>query len=65
MDEVNVLVKDMPIQPIAVSFFSFLGACRYQTDVERGAYAARHGFELDSANAASHVILSNIFVEAG
>lgn len=65
LDEVDVLVKEMPIQPTAVSFFSFLGACRYQTDVERGACAARHGFELDSANAASHVILSNIFVEAG
>lgn len=59
------LVRNMPCQPTVVSWMTFLGACKYQLDLERATYAANIIFELDPQNLAPYVILANIYAASG
>lgn len=65
LDEAEDIMNGMPVQPSAVSFMAMLGACRYRDDVERGERAAKHASELEPANRAPHLVLSNIYAAVG
>ena len=40
-------IREMPIEPTAAVWGALLGACRMHKNMELGAYAAEHVFELD------------------
>ncbi|KAH7434782.1 hypothetical protein KP509_06G034400 [Ceratopteris richardii] len=61
LDEAESLIWDMPDRPTIVTWMSLLGACRHQTDLQRGERAANILLQLDPENVASRVILSNIY----
>lgn len=65
LDEAEILINGMPIQPTSVSWMTLLGACRKQMDVERGEHIARHMFEMHPRNYSPYVMLSNIYAAAG
>jgi pentatricopeptide repeat protein len=65
LEEVKDLISKMPISPDATVWGSFLGACIIYNNTELGKYAAEHIFELNSKNAATYVVLSNIYAAVG
>ncbi|MCO5568603.1 hypothetical protein L7F22_022302 [Adiantum nelumboides] len=65
LDEAESLIYDMPDEPSVVTWMSLLGACRHQMDLKRGERAAKTLFQLDPENAASRVILSNMYAING
>jgi pentatricopeptide repeat protein len=65
LDEALDFINKMPIKPDATVWRCLLGACRIHTNVELGEYAAERLFELDTENAASYVLLSNMYAAAG
>eukprot|EP01018_Ginkgo_biloba_P020216 Gb_20456 [translate_table: standard] len=63
--EAQDFIDKMPIEPDAAVWGSLLGACRIHTNIELGEKVAGRLFELDPKNAASYVVLSNIYAAAG
>ncbi|XP_010271545.1 PREDICTED: pentatricopeptide repeat-containing protein At3g26782, mitochondrial-like [Nelumbo nucifera] len=63
--KVKKLMEDMPFEPNAVMWSSFLGSCRVFGEVELGKEAANQLFMMDPYTAAPYVTLSNIYAEAG
>lgn len=61
LNEAELLVRDMPFEPTAVSLTSLLGSCRQKGDLQRGERAAMRVLDLDSKDSAPYVVLSNIY----
>lgn len=56
-------INNMPIEPNAFGWCSFLGACRIHGDKERGKLAAEKLMKLEPENSGAHVLLSNILAK--
>lgn len=65
LDEAEKLIHSMPFHPTAVSWTSLMGACKNQDDMDRGVHAAEHLLKVESEDAASYVMLSNIYAAVG
>lgn len=65
MDEAEELLKKMPVKPDAIVWKALLAACRNHGNMELGKRAAESLFVLEPQNAASYVLLSNIYAAAG
>ncbi|XP_059068287.1 pentatricopeptide repeat-containing protein At3g26782, mitochondrial-like [Cryptomeria japonica] len=63
-DGLNLIIK-MPIKPLVVVWMCFLGACRLRINIGLGVFTAMLLFDLDPKNAATYVLLSNIYAEVG
>ncbi|XP_057837431.2 pentatricopeptide repeat-containing protein At2g03880, mitochondrial-like [Cryptomeria japonica] len=63
-DTLNFIIK-MPIKPVVVVWMCFLGACRSHLNIGLGVFTAMLLFDLDPKNAATYVLLSNIYAEVG
>ncbi|XP_057833052.2 pentatricopeptide repeat-containing protein At3g12770 [Cryptomeria japonica] len=60
----NFIIK-MPVKPVVVVWMCFLGACRSHRNIGLGVFTGMLLFDLDPKNAATYVLLSNIYAEAG
>ncbi|KAK2666033.1 hypothetical protein Ddye_004607 [Dipteronia dyeriana] len=65
LKEAYDLIMGMKVKPDFVIWGSLLGACRIYKNMELGEIAARKLFELDPNNCGYHVLLSNIYADAG
>eukprot|EP01018_Ginkgo_biloba_P019984 Gb_41801 [translate_table: standard] len=65
LDEAEELIHQMPFEPDAVVWRTLLGACRVHGDIELGKRAAESVLRLKPQDAASYVLLSNIYAAAG
>eukprot|EP00250_Pteridium_aquilinum_P010383 c19346_g1_i1 orf=1433-4231(-) len=65
LEEAENLIREMPFPATAVSWTSFLSACKGLADVKRGEWAAEHVSHLEPKNSAPYVILLNIYNAAG
>ncbi|XP_059069395.1 pentatricopeptide repeat-containing protein At3g24000, mitochondrial-like [Cryptomeria japonica] len=63
-DTLNFIIK-MPVKPVVVVWMCFLGACRLHMNIGLGVFTATLLFDLDPKNAATYVILSNIYAQVG
>ncbi|XP_057871944.2 pentatricopeptide repeat-containing protein At1g15510, chloroplastic isoform X2 [Cryptomeria japonica] len=63
-DTLNFIIK-MPVKPLVVVWICFLGACRLHMNIGLGVFTATLLFDLDPKNAATYVLLSNIYAEVG
>ncbi|XP_057836735.2 pentatricopeptide repeat-containing protein At5g27110 [Cryptomeria japonica] len=63
-DSLNFIIK-MPIKPVVVVWMCFLGSCRTHMNIGLGVFTAMVLFDLDPENAATYVLLSNIYAEVG
>ncbi|XP_057853782.1 pentatricopeptide repeat-containing protein At3g12770-like [Cryptomeria japonica] len=63
-DTLNFIVK-MPVKPVVIVWMCFLGACRSHVNLGLGLFTAMLLFEMDPKNAATYVLLSNIYAEVG
>ncbi|XP_059066135.1 pentatricopeptide repeat-containing protein At2g13600-like [Cryptomeria japonica] len=63
-ETLSFIIK-MPIKPVVVVWMCLLGACRSHNNIELGVFTATILLELDSTNAATYVLLSNIYSELG
>ncbi|CDP09649.1 unnamed protein product [Coffea canephora] len=59
------LVKSLPIQPDVNIWGALLGASRLHGDVETGCWAAENLLKLRPNHSGYHVLLSNMYAEAG
>nr|XP_010930665.1 pentatricopeptide repeat-containing protein At2g13600 [Elaeis guineensis] len=64
-NEVEKLIKEMPIIPDSILWGSLLAACRLHRNMEMGEWAAERLFELDPENSGPYVLLSNMYAELG
>ncbi|XP_057873711.1 pentatricopeptide repeat-containing protein At3g24000, mitochondrial [Cryptomeria japonica] len=60
----NFIIK-MPVKPEVVVWTCLLDACRPHNNIRLGAFAAKLLFEMYPDNAATYVLLSNMYVEVG
>eukprot|EP01018_Ginkgo_biloba_P036306 Gb_38750 [translate_table: standard] len=65
LDEAEVFINNMPFEPDAVVWGALLSACRIHGNMELGKRAAECLSKLEPLNAASYVLLSNIYSAAG
>ncbi|XP_057848233.2 pentatricopeptide repeat-containing protein At2g13600-like [Cryptomeria japonica] len=65
LEEALYLIIKMPIKPVVVVWTCLLGACRTHKNIGLGVFAATLLFHLDPKNAATYVLLSNIYAEVG
>ncbi|KAH9288084.1 hypothetical protein KI387_032201 [Taxus chinensis] len=63
-ETLNLIIK-MPIEPVLVVWTCLLAACRSHKNIGLGVFVATFLFELDPKNAATYVLLSNIYAEVG
>ncbi|XP_057871239.2 pentatricopeptide repeat-containing protein At3g49710 [Cryptomeria japonica] len=63
-EEVENLIRNMPFDPGAVGWAALLGACRSHGNVELGSHAADRLLKLEPENAASYVMLANMYAAA-
>ncbi|XP_057816435.1 pentatricopeptide repeat-containing protein At2g13600 [Cryptomeria japonica] len=63
-ESLNFIIK-MPIKPLAIVWMCLLGACKSYKNIVLGVFTANLLFELDPKNAATYVLLSNIYAELG
>ncbi|KAF5190904.1 Pentatricopeptide repeat-containing protein [Thalictrum thalictroides] len=59
------ILEEMPFEPNAVMWSSFLGSCRVYAQVDLGREAANHLFKMDPYNPAPYVTMANIYADAG
>ncbi|CAL9174912.1 unnamed protein product [Musa hybrid cultivar] len=64
-DEAEGLVKRMPFDPGLIGWATLLSACRTHGNLELGAMAAEKLLQLEPANAAAYVMLSNMYASTG
>lgn len=65
LDEAEDLINSIPYEPDAILWKALLGACRVHGNLDIGRRAAEHLFDLEPQNAASYVLLSNVYAAAG
>ncbi|XP_011620442.1 pentatricopeptide repeat-containing protein At5g16860 [Amborella trichopoda] len=65
LNEAQVLIGSMPMEPSAVVWVALLSACRTHAHVELAELASQKLMELDSENAGTYTLLSNIYANAG
>ncbi|KAK9282672.1 hypothetical protein L1049_010892 [Liquidambar formosana] len=65
LDDAMEFIKKMPIEPNEMIWQTLLGACRVHGDVELGEIAAQRILSIRPEYAASYVLLSNMYIEAG
>lgn len=65
LDEGELLISRMAVQPNATSWLTLLSACRRHSDVERGKRVAQRLLDLDPERTAAYVLLSNMYAENG
>ena len=65
LDEAENMLKSLGFEPTYAQWVSLLGACRNQSDVERGERAATHALTLDPTNRSPSLMLSHIYAQAG
>jgi pentatricopeptide repeat protein len=58
-------IKNMVLQPDALIWRTLLGACRVHGNIELGKRAAKCLLELEPHNAATYVLLSNMYASVG
>ncbi|KAH9291214.1 hypothetical protein KI387_043595, partial [Taxus chinensis] len=63
-DEVENFINDMPFEPAVLIWRTLLGGCRIHRNIELGKHAAKCALELEPQDAATYVLLSNMFAEA-
>ncbi|KAH7554069.1 hypothetical protein JRO89_XS12G0105400 [Xanthoceras sorbifolium] len=63
LKEAEDFINNMPFEPNAFGWCSFLGACRIHGDKERGKIAAEKLMQLEPENSGAHVLLSNIYAK--
>ncbi|XP_057873083.2 putative pentatricopeptide repeat-containing protein At3g23330 [Cryptomeria japonica] len=63
-DTLNLIIK-MPVKPLVTVWICFLSACKSHLNISLGIFTAMLLFDLDPRNAATYVLLSNIYAEAG
>lgn len=65
LDRAERFIREMPFEPTAAVWGALLGACRMHKNMELGAYAAEHVFELDPNDSGPHILLYNMYASAG
>ncbi|CAM6129945.1 unnamed protein product [Calypogeia fissa] len=65
LEEAELFIREMPVEPDAITWGTLLGACRVHGNVEFGELAAKELFKLEPNDAPAHVLLSNIYAAAG
>ncbi|XP_077235272.1 pentatricopeptide repeat-containing protein At1g59720, chloroplastic/mitochondrial-like isoform X2 [Tasmannia lanceolata] len=67
LDEAFEMITEMPISPNIVVWGALLSACRVQNNVDMAERVSKRmiGIQGDSQDTSHHVILSNIYAEAG
>ncbi|XP_059070470.1 pentatricopeptide repeat-containing protein At2g13600-like [Cryptomeria japonica] len=63
-ETLNFIIK-MPIKPVEVVWTCLLAVCRSHKNIELGVFTAKVLLELDPKDAATYVLLSNIYAEIG
>ncbi|KAG0592855.1 hypothetical protein KC19_1G285400 [Ceratodon purpureus] len=63
--EAKHFIDSMAVEPDEATWGALLGSCRTYGNVELGELAAREWLKLDPENAATYVLLSNIYAESG
>ncbi|XP_057818466.2 putative pentatricopeptide repeat-containing protein At3g23330 [Cryptomeria japonica] len=63
-ETLNFIIK-MPIKPPVALWTCFLGACKSHKNIGLGVFTATLLFEMDPKNAATYVLLSNMYAEVG
>ena len=64
LEEAENLIRTMK-QPNVVTWMALLGACRWNSDIERAERAAENALKLDPQDASVYVLLANIYAVAG
>ncbi|KAL5732032.1 Pentatricopeptide repeat-containing protein [Ranunculus cassubicifolius] len=65
LNEAYDLIKGMKVRPDSIVWGALLGACKVHKNVELGEISAKKLFELDPNNCGYHVLLCNIYADAG
>eukprot|EP01018_Ginkgo_biloba_P021054 Gb_39558 [translate_table: standard] len=65
LHEAENFINKMPFEPSALVWRSFLGACRIYGNLELGKIAAECILEMEPQDAATYVLLSNMYAVAG
>eukprot|EP00253_Pinus_taeda_P022794 PITA_22794 len=65
LDEVEILINNMPLEPDAGVWGTLLGACRTHRNIELVECAVDHLFQLEPKKAGNYVLLSNIYATVG
>ncbi|XP_059067389.1 pentatricopeptide repeat-containing protein At2g39620 [Cryptomeria japonica] len=63
-DTLNFIIK-MSVRPVVVVWMCFLSGCRSHMNIGLGVFTATLLLDLDPKNAATYVILSNIYAKVG
>ncbi|KAF7818789.1 putative pentatricopeptide repeat-containing protein [Senna tora] len=63
LKEAEEFINNMPYEPNAFGWCSFLGACKIHGDKEMGKLAAEKLMKLEPTNSGTHVLLSNIYAK--
>ncbi|KAH9310403.1 hypothetical protein KI387_025438 [Taxus chinensis] len=63
-ESLNFIIK-MPIKPVVIVWMCLLGACTVHKNIGLGVFTATLLFELDPQNAATYILLSNMYAEVG
>ncbi|VFR02919.1 unnamed protein product [Cuscuta campestris] len=64
LDEALELIRNMPMDPTSIIWFSLLSACRVHKNVDIAEHAAGKLSELEAENDGSYTLLSNIYANA-
>ncbi|XP_057850533.2 putative pentatricopeptide repeat-containing protein At5g09950 [Cryptomeria japonica] len=65
LDEAESFIKKMPLQPSALIWRILLGACRVHGNLDIGKRAAECVLELEPQDAATHLLLQQIYATGG
>eukprot|EP01018_Ginkgo_biloba_P008845 Gb_31599 [translate_table: standard] len=65
LEEAEKFINKMPFEPDVVVWLALLSACRFYANLELGERVAKRLLELEGENAATYVMLSNIYAAAG
>ncbi|CAK7353424.1 unnamed protein product [Dovyalis caffra] len=65
LEETVKFIERMPIEPDVSIWSSLMRACRSHHNVELAEHAFKHVIETDPTNVGAHVLLSNIYADAG
>ncbi|KAH7278096.1 hypothetical protein KP509_38G024200 [Ceratopteris richardii] len=65
LDEIERLIINMKVPPTAISWLTFLSACRNNKDVRRGVWAAESLFKVDPNDATPYILLSSLYAAVG
>ncbi|KAJ8431504.1 hypothetical protein Cgig2_003253 [Carnegiea gigantea] len=63
LKEAEEFINQMPFEPNAFGWCSYLGACRIHGDTARAEIAAKKLMKLEPENSAVHILLSNMYAK--